>query len=359
MHGARKRLLLIACGVLVLAALLVLSAFLVWQRRTAHPDPRPSEGVPVGEAGDYEAEFRPVMIPPPSGGPTAEGCKRSSGPPRACSVKPVSDDNPPDEPADCVAYVPGGEFWMGSQAADPRGKNYDESARADEGPPHPVRLSSYWIQRYEVSVAEYVVCIDAGGCDPSSVQKDGLSCTLGGQGELPITGVSWQGAADFCRWLGGGLPTEAQWEFAARGSDGRRYPWGNRSPHCKNARMKKPDDFDYSLEEFGHCAFGSPEPAIHYRHDGWSAYHHGGWSAFGVTHMAGNVWEWVADRYGPYPDSGAILEDPAGPEVGDRRVQRGGGFDDGPEDLRSSRRGHLPPGARLCDVGFRCVFTIH
>ena len=315
--------------------------------------PIPAGAVLIGEPGDgdYDDEFRPFMIPPPSKGPGAPGCRRESGPPKACPVSGL-DRDAPDTDRDCVIYVPGGRFLMGAQSKAPDEPGYDPRAEANEAPPHWVRLSPYWLHKYEVAAGDYAACVAAGACSEDSVRAKGMHCTYGDPDLAghPVNGVTWRGASDYCAWIGGSLPTEAQWELAARGSDGRRFPWGNTEPDCGLVRMARTDAVELWDDEFSGCMYDGTRPVARPTY--------GGRAAFGATDMAGSVWEWVADRYGEYAVADPPETDPVGPAEGSRRIQRGGGFDDGPAALRSARRAHLDPRARLCDVGFRCAFSL-
>ena len=317
------------------------------------PPNAPGEGVIVGEPGDgdYEDEFRPVLMPPPSEWPVAPACRRASGPPKACPlsghhVGGVGSD------LDCVLYVSGGRFMMGAQSSAPEEPGYDPLARDDEGPPHWVSLSPYWFHRYEVTAGNYAACVAAGACPEDSVRAEGLSCTYGDPDLLqhPVSGVTWRGAHAYCAWLGGSLPSEAQWEHAARGKDGRRFPWGNAEATCGLAVMARPEEMKPWEDTYSFCTFGGPRPG--------GRLAEGSWSPYGVADMAGNVWEWVADPYGEYTAAAPHQEDAPGPDEGVRRVQRGGGFDDGAAALRSAGRARVDPRARLCDVGFRCSFDV-
>jgi formylglycine-generating enzyme required for sulfatase activity len=215
----------------------------------------------------------------------------------------------PPHPLDMV-WVPPGEFTMGSEPGDS-----DE----DERPPHRVKLSGFWIGQREVSNAEY------RRFDPKHQGPD----------ELPATEVNWHDAKRFCESLGLRLPTEAEWEYAARGTDGRRYPWGNEAPDATRAAFQrsKPDPVDSRPEGRG---------------------------PFGTLHQAGNVHEWVADCYDEkayeQDANNAVTEDPLHDSKDcSVRVLRGGAFDYGPGNLRSAFRDGGYPDVRFRSFGLRCA----
>jgi len=219
-----------------------------------------------------------------------------------------------------MVYVPGGTFQMGSNDGD-----------SNEQPVHEVTLYSFWIDRTEVTNAQYARCVEDGKCstpsDLSSYARDSYYV------DYPVIYVSWDDANDYCTWADAQLPTEAQWEYAARGSEGRKYPWGNEQP---NAQL-----LNYNAN-LGDTSKGGSYP------DGAS------W--VGALDMAGNVWEWVADWYGKY--SSEPQENPTGPSAGVTRVLRGGGWY-GPEYLvRAASRYSVTPVSRLDLLGFRCVSTV-
>jgi formylglycine-generating enzyme required for sulfatase activity len=217
--------------------------------------------------------------------------------------------------------VPAGEFMMGS---DPE---VDSDADPDEAPPHKVYLDAYRISRYEITNAQYARCVRATVCEEPG---DLAYYSDQNYANHPVVYVSWFNAKAFCRWMGGRLPTEAEWEYAARGPEGHVYPWGNDLPSCEWA-------------QFGGCA-GDLAP-VGTRPDGAS------WC--GTEDMAGNVWEWTADWYGPYPYE--HQENPTGPGTGESKVERGGSFDFDQGDLRAADRVNDPPGLGYFNIGFRCV----
>jgi formylglycine-generating enzyme len=190
--------------------------------------------------------------------------------------------------------VPAGEFIMGSD----EGESY-------EGPVHTVYLDDFWIMRTEVTNREYGQCVAAGGCSaPDNSRWDDPDYA-----EHPVTHVSWNQAHEYAEWMGGALPTEAQWEEACRGTEGVTYPWGNSSPNS-------------SLLNF-YNKNGTITPVGSYP-DGASPY--------GVLYMAANVWEWTADWYDDEYYQHSPAQNPTGPSAGSSHVIRGGAFisiDDG------------------------------
>jgi formylglycine-generating enzyme required for sulfatase activity len=217
-----------------------------------------------------------------------------------------------------MAYIPAGSFLMGD--ADTL------SFRAQ--PPHMVTLSAYCMDLTEVTVAAYRGCTAPGCTTPSTGTY--YNWDVAGRDNHPINGVAWNQSRAYCQWRGGDLPTEAQWEYAARGTDGRIYPWGNAAPASQLCW--------YSTSPSGTC------PVRTYP---------SGNSPFGLFDMAGNVWEWTRDFYASYTMPAAI--DPTGPTSGTNRVYRGGSwnrFD--ARAYRAAYREGKPPLFRYNDTGFRC-----
>jgi len=209
--------------------------------------------------------------------------------------------------------IPGGSFLMGAG---------DVGADAA---PHRVAVRTFQLARTEVTRAQYKTCVDAGACAVPVCDWPPAR----GEGTLPVTCVDWDGANKFSAWAGGRLPSEAEWEYAARGAGGaRQYPWGDRNPDC-------------SLAVLAGCGAG-PAPACSKP---------AGNTPQGLCDMAGNVWEWVRDWYhGSYdgaPADGSAWEVPAGPY----RVNRGGSWGTGPDLARSAYR--RIPGRPGGDLGFR------
>jgi sulfatase modifying factor 1 len=229
----------------------------------------------------------------------------------------------------CVVSVPSGTFNMGLAGV--------------AEPVHEVILSAdFDLQRYEVSVGEYRACVVGGACtDPGTGGGCNWSPATGSRENHPVNCVAWSQADAYCAWLGGTLPTEAQWEHAARGAGDRTYPWGEGSPTCALAN---------------HAPGGTPcvggTAAVN---DGT---YRGGASAFGVWQMAGNVWEWTADWYEVTYSCTAPCRDPFGPATGTERVIRGGAWDVESGFVRSAVRSGALPEMTDDDLGFRCAWTV-
>jgi formylglycine-generating enzyme required for sulfatase activity len=219
--------------------------------------------------------------------------------------------------------VPAGEFLMGSADSD-------SDAQGDEKPPHKVYLDAFWIDRTEVTKDQYQKCVAAGKCAAPS-------CSGTGQGNHPVVCVSWQDATNYCAWAGRRLPTEAEWEKAARGpstgsGDGPKYPWGNDAPDGRR--------LNYNNQVGTTTAVGAYPP---------------GASPYGALDMAGNVWEWTGDWYNENYYRSALAQNPTGPTTGSYRVLRGGSWHDARRLVRAAYRLRLDPELRLVDLGFRCA----
>jgi sulfatase modifying factor 1 len=226
-----------------------------------------------------------------------------------------------------MVYVPAGEFVMG--AADS-----DAQANDDEKPQHTVSLDAFWIDRTEVTRAQYKKCVQAGACQVPYYDSDFAAS----EARRPVEGISWQAAAAYCQWVGRQLPTEAQWEKAARGTDGRIYPWGNQRATCEYAVMN-----DGSANGCG-------------KHNTWPVGSKPrGASPYGALDMAGNTGEWVADWYDDKYYTDSPPQNPQGPPSGQLRVYRGGLYYSFATAIRASVRGSSVPDGRESNLGFRCV----
>ncbi|MFQ5901010.1 MAG: formylglycine-generating enzyme family protein [Thermodesulfobacteriota bacterium] len=223
-----------------------------------------------------------------------------------------------------MVSIPAGEFLMGS---------LPEKGGSDEHPRHKVNLDIYLIDRYEVSNESYRQCVDAGKCVPP---KDTKYYDNPDYAKHPVVYVDWSQAKAYCEWAGNRLPTEAEWEKAAswddEGKQKLKYPWGSDTPDC-------------SYANYGDCSGGTKEIGRLEK----------GKSPYGAYDMAGNVWEWVNDRYdeGYYKNSPS--DNPIGAGVGEQRVVRGGSWFYGAYFMRSANRIGDDPSKVFDFRGFRCA----
>ncbi|MBI4670488.1 MAG: SUMF1/EgtB/PvdO family nonheme iron enzyme [Chloroflexi bacterium] len=227
-----------------------------------------------------------------------------------------------------MVFVPAGEFTMGS-----------DSGANDEKPVHRVSLDGFWIDVFEVTNALYKKCVDAGKCQrPESSSSYKRSSYFGNSqyDNYPVIYVSWEDASAYCAWAGKRLPTEAEWEKAARGpstssGDARTYPWGN-DWDSKKANAE---------DRVGDTTLVGSYPA--------------GASPYGALDMAGNVWEWVADWYEEGYYANSPRANPKGPSSGQYRALRGGAFDNGSNVARAALRYLNHPTLRSIRFGCRCA----
>ena len=238
---------------------------------------------------------------------------------------PATEDDPPtavtevNKAEHAMVLVPEGLFVMGWDAGEP-----------DEQPPHQVFLSAYYIDQFEVTIGLYRRCVEADACEEPAYAPN---CSWDKEIEdtHPINCVNRQHALDYCAWAGLRLPTEAEWEKAARGTDGRIYPWG------------------YELEgdeaNFRFIA-GATEPV---------GSRPAGVSPYGAHDMAGNVWEWVSDWYGDTYYAESPRDNPQGPLRGEFGVLRGGSWWFEKESLPAANREAYLPQLTDIDIGFRCA----
>ncbi len=245
-----------------------------------------------------------------------------------------------------MALIPAGVFQMGSSSADAMTEclkfRNDCSQRwfEDEEPVHSVYLDAFYMDVYEVTNARYQDCVDAGVCRPPSEVRSYNQLSYYGDAkyaEYPVIYVSWDDAVEFCQWRGGRLPTEAEWEKAARGGlEDKRYPWGDEVPTCERANYGG---------EAGDCV-GETTAVGSYAANG-----------YGLYDMAGNVWEWTADWYGGDYYSQSPERNPSGPASGEERARRGGSWHDIEFVLRSAYRNSLNPNGGDLFFGFRCAVS--
>jgi formylglycine-generating enzyme required for sulfatase activity len=244
-----------------------------------------------------------------------------------------------------MVHVPEGEFLMGSTDAD--------EVPTDEKPAHTVYLDAFWIDKTEVTNARYARFLNAigayrGACgghdcvetkleDPDShiFYRKGQYVVENGFEKHPVIEVTWYGAQAYCQWAGARLPTEAEWEKAARGVDGRLYPWGNDAPDCDKAQHASCD---------GMTVPAGSRPA--------------GASPYGALDMAGNVWEWVADWYDATYYDYSPTRNPQGAHSSEHKVFRGGSWGYLPKFIRTADRARNHTWYAGFNIGFRCGASV-
>jgi formylglycine-generating enzyme required for sulfatase activity len=238
-------------------------------------------------------------------------------------------------PPQGMILIPAGEFLMGSDKVDTEGKGTEFGTikpwYLDEHPQHKASLPNYFIDKFEVTNAAYKQFVDATSSRaPENWPSGGIPP---GRDNYPVSYVNWHDAERFCKWAGKHLPTEAEWEKAARGTDGRDYPWGN--------------EFDSTKANTGDSGIGDLTPVGKFE---------AGKSPYGVYDMSGNVWEWTADWYKPYPGSD-YTSDAFGEKFKILRGSSWGGMGHYaiPYFYRTSYRFYINPDGAFPDAGFRCA----
>ena len=247
--------------------------------------------------------------------------------------------------------VPASEFVMGSTSAEvidatvlcehePLATSCDERSFADESPSHRVRLSGFLLDRREVTVGEFDACVRVGRCKPPPFERGASRFR---QTDFPVTLVTWDDAQAFCAFRGARLPTEAEFERAARGRTGRRFPWGQ----LPNTRLANHGRLGIDVTD-GADGFSELSPVGSFN---------AGRTPDGFLDLAGNAAEWVQDRYAnQYSD--AEQNDPQGPDpsqASSARVVRGGSYESPMAWLRGAARGAYLPSERRPSLGFRCA----
>ena len=274
-----------------------------------------------------------------------------------------------------MVLVPGGTFQMGFSSADvdhlqpacQRHKPECSRVYFEDAPRRQVSVKSFYVDRTEVTVADYVRFLNelgdhqsgCGGhaCAAVTSEKDGARVhyegktyrAVPGLESHPVVNVSWWGADSFCRWAGKRLPTEAEWEKAARGTDGRYWPWGNQDVTCAHALYANDDGGDASL-----CT-GSRAPGVEPDSTAPVGSYPLDRSPFGAVDMAGNVQEWVSDWYETAYYGTAPTQDPTGPTTGDRKVRRGASWGHFPTYALASFRDMTSADTMGDLIGFRCA----
>jgi formylglycine-generating enzyme required for sulfatase activity/serine/threonine protein kinase len=285
-----------------------------------------------------------------------------AAPPPVASVAPVVPGPPPLKMCgEKMATIDGGKFFMGSD---------DKDSKEDERPAHQVTLSPFCIDLYEVTTAQYKACSDVGECKRAPVEVEWkdikaqeksysriCNANHAENADHPINCVDWEMASTYCAWQRKRLPTEAEWEFAARGPDGRRYPWGDEEPD--KTRMNACGKECTAWSAKNRLVLGYGDQRMYPEDDGFAltapvGSFPDGKSRYGLFDVVGNVWEWTSDwdaKYAPEP-----VTDPKGPPAGARRIVRGGAFNGIMASwVRPSQRYSDIPTTHSHAYGFRCA----
>jgi|GEM_PF-5041086 len=263
----------------------------------------------------------PSTVSPPASAPAAPATPPPQNPPAKKEVRAASEN---------MSLVPAGAFFMGSDNGFQECKRVQQQCEThlfdDERPRHQVYLDSFFIDVHEIANQEYDECVAKGACIPKAIHP-GFT-----DPRQPVAGVTWFQAKAFCEWKGKRLPTEAEWEKAARGTDERMYPWGGK--------------IDCTLANYSNCgrnntiAVGSYTTAV---------------SPYGIMDMAGNAREWVSDWYQEDYYRISPSSNPRGPESGKYKVLRGGAYNSEAAFVRVSARTKRVPDGEWDTTGFRCA----
>ena len=275
-----------------------------------------------------QAPLAATTPPPPDSSPSAEVTEGTPEPlaaPDLSSIVPVTGSVLRWIDLSDFVYVPEGKFTMGQDSDTP----------SDHAPAHQVNLASFWIQQSEVTNQQYAACVSVGACtEPAKEEDVPYWYPQPSRANNPVVGVTWQQAGEYCDYIHGRLPTEAEWEKAARGTENTAYPWGEDKPNCE-------------LLNFDNCLDPSEPEDVR-------AYNNGA-GEYKTMDMSGNVFEWVNDWYAQdfYATSPAV--NPTGPTDGTLKVFRGGGYASPADDVNAFTRFSAKPEEHAADLGFRCV----
>jgi formylglycine-generating enzyme required for sulfatase activity len=298
---------------------------------TATEEGRPTEGLSTESSLLLSPMPLPseILVTFPSNTPTALSTETATPIPSGTSTLRPPTALPPrrvDSRGVRMALILAGEFQMGN-----------ENWGSEEKPAHTIYLDTFYIDIYEVTNSLYATCQQAGACTPPRYISSSRRSSYYGNAEYndyPVIYVDWEQARTFCEWRDARLPTEAEWEKAARGGlEGKDYPWGDEAVDCSQANYGGTKG----------CV-GDTSKVGHYTPNG-----------YGLYDMVGNVWEWVWDWYSESYYSSSPLENPLGPELGKYRVVRGGSWFSYRSLTRCAYRSKFTPDLRLNDIGFRCA----
>jgi formylglycine-generating enzyme len=287
-----------------------LTSGLVWANEALPIKPEPAPALPKPHQAESEANSLGKAHSPTNGDSTPKA--------RTFVKLPVTILGKDGAP---MVLVPAGEFTMGSEQGDD-----------DEQPVHRVLLDRFYLDTFEVTNGRFAKFVAAIQSEPPWGFADQETPVV--QAERPVRWVNWLEATGYCLWAGKRLPTEAEWEKAARGTDGRTYPWGNEPPTAAHAvfGLKEGDE---TVSPIGNRDAGS--------------------SPYGIHDLAGNLYEWVTDWYDDAFYTQSVPSNPRGPVEGTAKVQRGGSYINSPYRLRSAFRTKSDPTEHDPHVGFRCA----
>jgi formylglycine-generating enzyme required for sulfatase activity len=326
-----------------------------WDERFA---PEPTEMPTIAPSDTSTAPptvIAPVPSPtdPPTAMPTEVTPTRTpTEPPSSAPVLTPGATQVRDADGMVMVYVPAGEFEMGSDDEDVdyavqlcneyRG-NCERGWYEIEQPVHTVEIDAFWVDQTEVTNAQYALCVADGVCDESHLAGD---ADFNGDG-YPVVGVSWHDANTYCEWTGARLPTEAEWEYAARGPESYIYPWRG-DFHCSRG------NFDDETQVTDYIVPGGEGCDGHEKTAPVGSYPAGA-SWCGALDMAGNVWEWVADWYDSEFYEHSPTRSPTGPSSGEYRGLRGGSWGNLQINARCASRLWYHPDYWSVNWGFRCA----
>lgn len=325
------------------------------------PDATPAEPTKVEITVEVKEEPAPEEKPVEPAKPEVVVVEKEEPPP----AEPPKPQGPVNKPVEGVsrtemsmATIPAGKYWVGASddllekvvelcLMGTAESNCRTTLYSDQIPPHLVQLSNFWMDQMEVSQSQYLQCVHSGYCRPSKFQDHKTH----GAWDQPVVGVSWNDALTYCQWQGKSLPTEAQWEYAARRGHNGRYAWGSLPPDSVKARYcdEQCKDSKYSVGGKIRRRTGADPVNSHPE----------GRTMDGLYNMSGNVREWVLDTYYDkyYETIQGGVRDPLYFTTADRqeKVYRGGGWDDAPTILDVTVRKAVAPDKQGSDIGFRCA----
>ena len=280
-----------------------------------------------------------VMMAAGCAAPATETEIETATQPPTTRVESTATDLPPNTEVSTLTALPGPAMEVGSKyyyvdgttlVAVPAGE-FLMGAEGEDNPEHTVTLDDYWIYATKVTNRQYALCEALGECTAPNAE-DNPNYQENSRANDPVVGVTYDQAVTYCSFVQGRLPTEAEWEKAARNPDGSLYPWGDEAPSC-------------DLANFNNCVEGTTS-VIDYQ---------GAISFYGMFDAVGNTFEWVADWYAPEYYANSPQENPQGPESGTTRSLRSSSFASAADQISVTNRTSEDPQTQRADIGFRCV----